>query len=62
VLPEEQQSAGDHMRLLAWNVIEQAALERAETLTRLPDGCAEREVEYQALLEHFNDEEIVELT
>jgi AhpD family alkylhydroperoxidase len=41
---------------------EQAALEWAETLTRLPDGYAEREVEYQALREHFNDEEIVELT
>lgn len=41
---------------------EQAALEWAETLTRLPDSYAEREDEYQELREHFNDEEIVELT
>jgi AhpD family alkylhydroperoxidase len=41
---------------------EQAALEWAETLTRLADGYADRDVEYKALQEHFNDEEIVELT
>jgi AhpD family alkylhydroperoxidase len=41
---------------------EQAALAWAETLTRLPDGHSEREVEYQALREHFSDNEIVELT
>jgi uncharacterized peroxidase-related enzyme len=41
---------------------EKAALAWAETLTRLPDGYSEREIEYQALREHFSDEEIVELT
>jgi len=41
---------------------EQAALAWAESLTCLPDGHADREVEYQALREHFNDGEIVELT
>ncbi|ALP67761.1 carboxymuconolactone decarboxylase family protein [Paraburkholderia caribensis] len=41
---------------------EQTALAWAESLTCLPDGHADREVEYQALREHFNDGEIVELT
>lgn len=41
---------------------EQAALAWAETLTRLADSHAGRDVEYQALRAHFSDEEIVELT
>ncbi|SIT46038.1 4-carboxymuconolactone decarboxylase domain/alkylhydroperoxidase AhpD family core domain protein (fragment) [Paraburkholderia piptadeniae] len=41
---------------------EQAALAWAETLTCLADVHAERDAEYQALREHFNDAEIVELT
>ncbi|HWT36258.1 MAG TPA: carboxymuconolactone decarboxylase family protein [Paraburkholderia sp.] len=41
---------------------EKAAFAWAETLTRLADGHAERDVEYEALREHFNDAEIVELT
>jgi alkylhydroperoxidase family enzyme len=41
---------------------EQAALAWTETLTRLPGDFAERELTYQALRDHFNDQEIVELT
>jgi AhpD family alkylhydroperoxidase len=41
---------------------EQAALVWAETMTRLPGGFAEREAAYQGLREHFNDQEIVELS
>jgi len=41
---------------------EQAALAWAETMTRLADGHADREIEFQALRAHFSDAEIVELT
>jgi AhpD family alkylhydroperoxidase len=41
---------------------EQAALAWAETLTRLPDGYAERSAEFEALKEQFTEQEIVELT
>ncbi|MGN5476435.1 carboxymuconolactone decarboxylase family protein [Cupriavidus basilensis] len=41
---------------------EQAALAWAETLTRLPDGHADRDAEYQAMLAHFTEQEVVEVT
>jgi uncharacterized peroxidase-related enzyme len=41
---------------------EQAALAWAESLTRLPDGHADRDAEFAALQAHFSDQEIVELT
>lgn len=41
---------------------EQAALALAETLTCVADVGSDRDAEYQALREHFNDAEIVELT
>jgi AhpD family alkylhydroperoxidase len=41
---------------------EQAALAWAESLTRLPDGYADRNAEFDALQTHFTEQEIVELT
>ena len=41
---------------------EQAALAWAESLTRLPDGYADRNAEFDALSAHFTEQEIVELT
>ncbi|MEM5368356.1 carboxymuconolactone decarboxylase family protein [Paraburkholderia azotifigens] len=41
---------------------EKAAFAWAEAMTRLADGHAERDLGYEALREHFNDKEIVELT
>jgi AhpD family alkylhydroperoxidase len=41
---------------------EQAALAWAESLTRLPDGYADRNAEFSALHAHFSEQEIVELT
>jgi AhpD family alkylhydroperoxidase len=41
---------------------EKAALAWAEAMTSLPGDYAGRELAYQGLPEHFNDQEIVELT
>lgn len=41
---------------------ERAALDWAERLTRLPDGHAGQDAAYEALREHFSEQEIVELT
>jgi len=41
---------------------EQAALAWAESLTRLPDGYADRNAEFDALRPHFTEQEIAELT
>jgi AhpD family alkylhydroperoxidase len=39
-----------------------AALAWAEALTRLPDGHAGHDATFEALREHFNDQEVVELS
>ncbi len=41
---------------------ERAALNWAETMTRLPDHHADRGPDFEALKAHFSDQEIVELT
>ncbi|MBY4895951.1 carboxymuconolactone decarboxylase family protein [Cupriavidus sp. AU9028] len=41
---------------------ERAALQWAETMTRLPDNHIDRGPAFEALREHFNEKEIVELT
>jgi len=41
---------------------ERAALAWAEELARLPDGHAGHDAAFEALREHFDDQEIVELT
>lgn len=41
---------------------EAAALSWAETLTRLPDGYADRNAEFETLQAHFSAQEIVELS
>ena len=45
-----------------YSVRERAALEWAELLTRLHEGHKGHDSAYETLREHFNDQEIVELT